>query len=71
HNFQHLRFAGNTTDYVVNSAAALSRKVKPVEGTQFCSPVTGFSVISVSKQALNFHFIDKDGKVIYSVHHTK
>lgn len=71
HNFQHLRFAGNSTDYVVNSAAALSRKVKPVEGTQFCSPATGFSVISVTKQALDFHFIDKDGKAIYTMHHTK
>ena len=38
HNFQHLRVPGSDIDYVVNSAGSLSRKVKPVEGTQFCSP---------------------------------
>lgn len=71
HNFQHLRMKGDNTDYVVNSAAALSRKVNPIEGTVYCDPSTGFSVISVSKQGLDFHFVNKEGKVIYTMHHTK
>lgn len=71
HNFQHLRAEGSSIDYVVNSAAALSRKVKPIEGTQFCSPATGFSVISATEKSLNLHFIDKEGKAIYTIHRSK
>ena len=37
HNFQHIRKAGSKIDYVVNTSASLSRKVKAVEGTVFCS----------------------------------
>ena len=33
HNFQHIRKAGSKIDYVVNTSASLSRKVKAVEGT--------------------------------------
>lgn len=36
HNFQHIRKAGSKIDYVVNTSASLSRKVKAVEGTVFC-----------------------------------
>lgn len=71
HNFQHLRMKDSGIDYVVNSAAALSRKVSPTEGTVYCDPSTGFSVISVSKQGLDFHFVNKEGKVIYTMRHTK
>lgn len=35
HNFQHIRKAGSKIDYVVNTSASLSRKVKAVEGTVF------------------------------------
>lgn len=42
HNFQHIRVPGSDIDYVVNTSASLSRKVKAVEGTQFCSPEPGF-----------------------------
>lgn len=41
HNFQHIRKAGSKIDYVVNTSASLSRKVKAVEGTVFCSGETG------------------------------
>jgi len=71
HNFQHIKVKGSSTEYIVNSAAALSRSVKPVEGTQFCSPETGFSVISATNKELDFHFVDKNGKVLYTVKHTK
>lgn len=50
HNFQHIRVPGSDTDYIVNSAGSLARKVKPVEGTQFCSPEPGFSVCSADKR---------------------
>lgn len=41
HNFQHIRKAGSKIDYVVNTSASLSRKVKAVEGTVFCSGERG------------------------------
>ena len=71
HNFQHIRVPGSSIDYVVNSSASLSRKVKPIEGTQFCSPETGFSVIAADKKELCLHMIDKTGKVLYTVRRQK
>lgn len=71
HNFQHLRVPGSDIDYVVNSAGSLSRKVKPVEGTLFCSPEPGFSIFTADKKELDMHMIDKKGKVIYTVKRTK
>ena len=67
HNFQHIRKPSDSVDYVVNTAGSLSRKVKETDGTQFCSPSTGFSVVSVSKQKLQLHMIDKEGKEIHCV----
>ena len=66
HNFQHIRKADSNIDYVVNTSGSLSRKVKPVDGTKFCSGETGFSLISVDKKELNLHMINKEGKVIYT-----
>lgn len=71
HNFQHIRVPGSSIDYVVNSSASLSRKVKPIKGTLFCSPESGFSVIAADKHELNLHMIDKKGNVLYSVKRTK
>ena len=71
YNFQHIRVPGSSIDYVVNSSASLSRKVKPIEGTQFCSPETGFSVIAADKKELCLHMIDKTGKVFYTVRRQK
>ena len=43
HNFQHIKPANSTIDYIVNSAASLARdKVKPIEGTIFTSGQPGF-----------------------------
>lgn len=67
HNFQHIRKPSDNTDYIVNTAGSLSRKVKATDGTQFCSPSTGFSVVSASKQKLQLHMIDKEGKEIHCV----
>ena len=71
HNFQHIRVPDSSIDYVVNSSASLSRKVKPIEGTQFCSPETGFSVIAADKNELCLHMVDKKGNLLYSVKRTK
>lgn len=53
HNFQHVRVAGSDIDYITNSAGSLARKVKPIEGTVFCSPEPGFSIVSASKRHWN------------------
>lgn len=71
HNFQHIRKADSNIDYVVNTSGSLSRKVKPVDGTKFCSGETGFSLISADKKELNLHMINKEGKVIYTVSRKK
>ena len=71
HNFQHIKMKGDPIDYVVNSAGALSRKVKPIEGTLFCSPETGFSIIAASKKRLCMYMIDKTGNVLHTVEKTK
>ena len=67
HNFQHIRVPNSPIDYIVNSSASLARKVKPIEGTKFCSPEPGFSVCSIDKKELNFRMIDKKGNVLYTV----
>lgn len=67
HNFQHIRRPDSSIDYVVNSAGSLSRKVKSIEGTVFCSGEPGFSVCSVSKQEFNLYLIDKTGTILHTV----
>ena len=68
HNFQHIRKPGDTIDYVINSSPSLSRKkVKAIDGTQFCSGEEGFSLISADKRQLVLRMIDKDGKVLHEV----
>lgn len=72
HNFQHIRRTeGGTTDYVVNSAGSLARKVQPIEGTVFCSPEPGFSVVSAEAKALTLSMIDGKGNVIHTVKRAK
>ena len=67
HNFQHIRMKGDPIDYVVISAGVLSRKVKPIEGTVFCSGEPGFSVIAATQKQLKLHMIDKQGRVLHTV----
>lgn len=71
HNFQHIRAGGSTVDYVVNSSASLARKVKPQEGTLFCSPEPGFSIVSATAERLTLRMVDKDGNVLHVVQRTK
>ena len=67
HNFQHIKKNGDSIDYVVNYARTLSRKIKPTDGTVFCSPSTGFSVVSATKQHLSLYMIDNKGVAIHQV----
>ena len=67
HDFQHIKMQGDDIDYVVNSAGALARDVKPIDGTVFCSEKTGFSVIAADKKQLSLYMIDKEGNVIHTV----
>jgi len=71
HNFQHHRVKGSQIDYIVNSSASLSRNVKPIETTKFCSPEPGFSIITADKKELALHMIDKKGNVLYTVKRSK
>lgn len=71
HNFQHIRHDGDAIDYLVNSSGSLARKVKPTDGTVFCSPEAGFSVISASKKHLKVYLIDKAGQILHSIKRAK
>lgn len=72
HNFQHIRKPGCNIDYVVNTSGSLSRaKVNAVDGTQFCSGLSGFSVVAADKNTLSLSMIDKDGNVVYTINHKK
>lgn len=71
HNFQHVRVPGSDIDYITNSAGSLARKVKPIEGTVFCSPEPGFSIVSADKKRLELRMIDKKGNVLHTVTRSK
>ena len=71
HNFQHVRVPGSDIDYVTNTSASLSRKVKPIEGTVFCSPEPGFSIVSADKRSLELRMVDKKGNILHTVTRTK
>lgn len=71
HNFQHLRDKGSRIDYIVNSSASEGRSVKYTKRTKYCSPETGFSVLTASKQKLMLHMIDKNGNVLHTVKRSK
>lgn len=71
HNFQHIRRGNDGIDYVVNTSASLARKVSPIEGTVFCSPSEGFSVVSATRQQLCLYMVDKSGNIIHKVERLK
>ena len=71
HNFQHVRVPGSNIDYITNTSGSLSRKVNPIEGTVFCSPEPGFSIVSADKKTLELRMIDKQGNVLHTVKRSK
>lgn len=71
HNFQHIKPVNSKVDYVVNSSGSLSRKVKPIDDTKFCSDKAGFTVCSVTDGTLDFVFVDGQGNILYRYNKTK
>lgn len=71
HTFQHIRKDGSDIDYVVNTSGSLSRDVEAIDGTVFCSPESGWSLVTVSADTLSLHMLDKTGKVLHTVTRTK
>lgn len=71
HNFQHVRVKGSDIDYVTNSSGSLSRKVNAIDGTVYCSPEPGFSIISATPRTLELRMIDKTGRVLHTVKRSK
>ena len=71
HNFQHIRMADSDIDYVVNSSGSLSREVKPVEGTVFCSSEEGYSLVTVGPDELDLYMLDAHGNVLHQISRQK
>ena len=71
HNFQHIKIEGSPVDYIVNSSGSLSRPVEEMEGTQFCSPLSGYTVCSVDTAQFTVNFMNKNGRSIYTYTKTK
>jgi 3',5'-cyclic AMP phosphodiesterase CpdA len=71
HSFQHIKRNNSPVEYIVNSSASLSRPVDKIEGTQFCSNLTGFSICSVEHTKFTVNFLNKYGKSIYTYSKTK
>lgn len=72
HNFQHIKPAHSNIDYVVNSAASLSRnKVEAVDGTVFTNGQAGFSILCFTKTELTLDMINGQGETIHQVLRTK
>jgi len=71
HNFQHIKMPNSPVDYITNSSASLSRKVEKIEGTQFCSELSGFAVCSVESNKFTLNFMNKNGESIYTYTRTK
>jgi len=64
HNFQYIRKPDSEVTYIVNSSASQSRPVSYIDGTQFCSPEAGFSVISATDESLMIYLINAQGDVL-------
>lgn len=41
--------------------------MQPTDGTKWCDPSTGFTIISANKQQLTLYAINKDGKILYTL----
>ena len=65
HNFQHIQAKGSRVQYFVNTSGSLSRDVKPIEGTQFCSGDEGFMILSTADNLMRFFLVNYKGEIIY------
>jgi hypothetical protein len=67
HNFQHIQPKDSKTLFIVNSSASLARKVKPTDGTVFCSSEAGFLIADLNDKALSFYMINGNGETIHEI----
>lgn len=65
HNFQYIRPEGKNVNYIVNGSGYTARPVDPIPGTVACYSEPGFSVYSVSKNTVDFYFINDKGESLY------
>ncbi len=65
HNFQAIRKQDSPVGYFTVSSIASTRKVKPIDGTQFCSKDQGFAVISVGKNDIAVYFLNNKAEIIF------
>lgn len=65
HNFQHIQAKGSRVQYFVNTSGSLSREVKPIDGTQFCSGDEGFMILSTADNLMRFFLVNYKGEIIY------
>jgi DNA repair exonuclease SbcCD nuclease subunit len=65
HNFQYIKPQGTKVNYIVNASGHTSRPVEPIEGSVAYFQAPGFSLYSVSKDAVDFYFINEYGQTLY------
>lgn len=65
HTFQHIQVTNSKIDYFVNTSASQTRQVIKINGTQFGSPDSGFSLCTAKENELIMTFVNKEGKIIY------
>lgn len=65
HNFQAIRMPKSPVGYFTISSIASTRKVTPIEGTQFCSKDQGFAVITVGKNDIEVYFLNNKAEIIF------
>ncbi len=65
HTFQHIQVTNSKIDYFVNTSASQTRKVIKIDGTQFGSPDSGFSLCTAKENELIMTFVNKEGEIIY------
>ena len=52
-------------DYILTGAGSQVRPVRPVEGTQFCTSISGFTAVRVGPESLSFEFRSHTGARLY------
>jgi acid phosphatase len=64
HDLQHIRRDG--LDYILTGAGSQVRPVKPVQGTEFCQSVSGFTSFSLTASALTVAFRNSANAVLHT-----
>jgi 3',5'-cyclic AMP phosphodiesterase CpdA len=65
HYFEHFRFAGSSTDYIVNTSGSMNRSPLQDSRMIFGSQETGFLVCTAENKEVLISLVNKDGKIVY------